>query len=130
MTTSAWRNCWAVTSTSRHWPGERRVERRVARLSGGVDLVILDAMLPGWTVSRVARSARSDIPVMLTARRGWTGQGLELGADDYLPKSVRGELVARIQHSEARRAARDVWQFGRCIDTQLQLRCSAVKRWS
>lgn len=67
------------------------------------DLVILDIMLPdrdGFEVCREIRKA-SDIPIiMLTARGEVTDRivGLELGADDYLPKPFEPrELVARIQ---------------------------------
>ena len=66
-------------------------------------LVILDVMLPGRDGFEVCREIRqsSDIPVvMLTARGDVTDRvvGLELGADDYLPKPFEPrELVARIQ---------------------------------
>ena len=69
---------------------------------GGFDAVILDVMLPeqdGFAVCRAIR-AESDVPVvMLTARGDVTDRvvGLELGADDYLPKPFDPrELVARI----------------------------------
>jgi two-component system OmpR family response regulator len=69
---------------------------------GDVDLVILDLMLPdadGLVLCRELR-ARSTMPiVMLTARGADTDRivGLELGADDYLPKPFNPrELVARI----------------------------------
>ena len=58
---------------------------------GSFDLVVLDVMLPGddgLTLCRDLR-ARSDLPVvMLTARGDETDRivGLEMGADDYLPK--------------------------------------------
>jgi two-component system OmpR family response regulator len=67
------------------------------------DLVILDIMLPdkdGFEVCREIR-LKSDIPIiMLTARGEVTDRivGLELGADDYLPKPFEPrELVARMQ---------------------------------
>jgi len=67
------------------------------------DLVILDIMLPdmdGFEVCREIRK-RSTVPViMLTARGEVTDRivGLEIGADDYLPKPFEPrELVARIQ---------------------------------
>jgi two-component system response regulator CpxR len=72
-------------------------------LRGGFDLVILDVMLPGidgLTVLEQLRS-RKDIPVIvLTARvqRHERIQGLNLGADDYLPKPFDpDELMARIR---------------------------------
>lgn len=68
------------------------------------DLVILDLMLPDMDGFEVCRNIRktNDIPVvMLTARGEVTDRivGLELGADDYLPKPFEPrELVARIQN--------------------------------
>ncbi len=68
-----------------------------------VDLVILDLMLPGddgLVLCRTLR-ARSPIPIiMLTARGDDTDRivGLEMGADDYLPKPFNPrELLARIK---------------------------------
>ena len=70
------------------------------------DLVILDLMLPGMDGLAVGRALRSDavtarIPViMVTARGDETDRivGLELGADDYLPKPFSpNELVARVR---------------------------------
>ncbi len=67
------------------------------------DAVILDVMLPemdGFALCRTIRQ-QSDIPiVMLTARGEVTDRvvGLELGADDYLPKPFEPrELAARLQ---------------------------------
>lgn len=67
------------------------------------DAVILDVMLPemdGFDVCRKIRET-SDIPIiMLTARGDVTDRivGLEIGADDYLPKPFDPrELVARLQ---------------------------------
>jgi DNA-binding response OmpR family regulator len=67
------------------------------------DIVVLDVMLPemdGFAVCRKIREA-SHIPIiMLTARGEVTDRilGLEMGADDYLPKPFEPrELVARIQ---------------------------------
>jgi len=68
------------------------------------DLVILDVMLPdqdGFEVCREIRRTSSIPVVMLTARGEVTDRvvGLELGADDYLPKPFEPrELVARIQN--------------------------------
>ena len=67
------------------------------------DLIVLDLMLPGddgLTLCRTLR-AKSDIPIiMLTARGDETDRivGLEMGADDYLPKPFSArELLARIK---------------------------------
>ena len=69
----------------------------------GVDLVLLDLMLPGMSGTDVCRKLRaeSDVPIiMVTARDSEIDKvvGLELGADDYVtkPYSTR-ELVARIR---------------------------------
>ncbi len=67
------------------------------------ELVILDVMLPDMSGFEVCKQIRqdSDVPViMLTARGELMDRvvGLELGADDYLPKPFEPrELVARIQ---------------------------------
>ncbi|WKD56771.1 Sensory transduction protein regX3 [Corynebacterium capitovis DSM 44611] len=70
---------------------------------GGVDLVLLDLMLPGMSGTEVCRKIRSvsSVPlIMVTARDSEIDKvvGLELGADDYVtkPYSTR-ELVARIR---------------------------------
>jgi DNA-binding response OmpR family regulator len=78
--------------------------------SGGLDLVLLDIMMPGMDGLEVLKKLRqsSAIPVlMLTARGDETDRvvGLELGADDYLAKPVYPrELLARIR-AVLRRAA-------------------------
>jgi len=67
------------------------------------DLIILDLMLPGMSGFDLCKRIRqtSSIPIiMLTARGDLMDKvvGLELGADDYLPKPFEPrELVARIQ---------------------------------
>jgi len=70
---------------------------------GGFEAAILDVMLPEMDGFELCRTIRrgSDIPlVMLTARGEVMDRvvGLELGADDYLPKPFEPrELVARLQ---------------------------------
>ena len=72
-------------------------------------LIILDVMLPGldgFEVLRRIRAASATPVIMLTARGDDIDRivGLELGADDYLPKPFNPrELVARI-HAVLRRA--------------------------
>ncbi len=67
------------------------------------DVVLLDVMLPGADGFEICRRIRRkhDIPiVMLTARGDDTDRivGLELGADDYLPKPFNPrELLARVR---------------------------------
>ena len=70
---------------------------------GGVDVVLLDVMLPGDDGFEVCRKIRGRFAVpivMLTARGNDDDRivGLELGADDYLPKPFNPrELLARIR---------------------------------
>ena len=70
---------------------------------GAPDVVVLDVMLPGMDGFDVCRHVRTEsrVPIiMLTARGDVTDRvvGLELGADDYLPKPFEPrELVARIR---------------------------------
>jgi DNA-binding response OmpR family regulator len=92
--------------------------------AGGYDALILDVMLPdadGFEICRQVR-ARSGLPIlMLTARGDATDRivGLELGADDYLPKPFNPrELLARLRAILRRRgapagSAREVLRFGR-----------------
>lgn len=70
---------------------------------GDHDAAILDVMLPemdGFDVCRRIRET-SDIPIIMLTARGETTDrvvGLEIGADDYLPKPFEPrELVARLQ---------------------------------
>jgi two-component system phosphate regulon response regulator OmpR len=76
------------------------------------DLLILDLMMPGedgLTICRRLRGAADNIPIiMLTAKGDEVDRivGLEVGADDYLPKPFNPrELVARIQAVLRRRPA-------------------------
>lgn len=71
-------------------------------LSGDFDLMILDVMLPkmgGFDVLRRLREM-SNLPVLMLTARGEDMErivGLEIGADDYLPKPFNPrELVARL----------------------------------
>ncbi len=72
-------------------------------LSGEFQVAILDVMLPGMDGFDVLRKLRqeSDMPVlMLTGRGDETDRivGLEMGADDYLPKTFSTrELLARLR---------------------------------
>jgi OmpR family response regulator RpaB len=78
--------------------------------AGGFDAAILDVMLPEMDGFELCRTIRkeSDIPlIMLTARGEVMDRvvGLELGADDYVPKPFEPrELVARLQTVLRRRA--------------------------
>ena len=82
-------------------PGGSAALERLAREA--FDAVILDLMLPdidGLEVCRKLRS-RSSIPILMLTARGDAADrivGLELGADDYLPKPFQPrELLARLR---------------------------------
>ncbi len=68
-----------------------------------VDLVVLDVMMPGEDGVSVCRRlrARGDIPVLMVTAKGEDIDriiGLEVGADDYLPKPFNPrELIARVK---------------------------------
>jgi len=70
---------------------------------GGYDLIILDVMLPGLDGFEILKRLRlsSRVPVLMLTARGQDVDrivGLELGADDYLPKPFNPrELVARMR---------------------------------
>jgi len=81
-------------------------------MTGDHDLVVLDVMLPemdGFALCREIRRG-SDLPILMLTARGDVMDrviGLELGADDYLPKPFEPrELVARLQTILRRRVAR------------------------
>ncbi len=88
--------------------GPRGLERA---LSHDYSLVVLDLMLPGMGGLDVLRHirARSPLPVLILTARGEDVDrilGLEIGADDYLPKPFNPrELMARIR-AILRRTAR------------------------
>src|SRR5205085_5070185 len=72
-------------------------------LSGDYSLIVLDIMLPDMGGLEVLRNLRqkSNVPVLILTARGEDVDrivGLEIGADDYLPKPFNTrELVARIR---------------------------------
>jgi two-component system response regulator CpxR len=72
-------------------------------LNGGFDLIVLDVMLPGMDGFEILKRlrAQSQVPVLMLTARGEDVDrivGLELGADDYLPKPFNPrELAARIR---------------------------------
>ena len=79
------------------------VEMMKALDERGIDLVVLDLMLPGedgFTLCRRLRAEAATPVIMLTAMGEETDRivGLEMGADDYLPKPFNPrELLARIK---------------------------------
>jgi two-component system response regulator CpxR len=70
---------------------------------GGYDLIILDVMLPGLDGFEILKRLRAEsrVPVLMLTARGQDVDrivGLELGADDYLPKPFNPrELSARVK---------------------------------
>ncbi len=80
--------------------GEQGLKRA---LSGDHVLVVLDVMLPGMSGLDVLRKLRAEsrVPVLILTARGDDVDrivGLEIGADDYLPKPFNPrELLARIR---------------------------------
>src|SRR5579859_1042209 len=92
-------------STANDGPSMRRILQQFE-----VDLVLLDIMLPGDDGLSLARQlrAQSDIGIIILTGRGETVDriiGLEMGADDYLPKPFHlRELLARVK-SVLRRAS-------------------------
>ncbi len=85
----------------------------------GVDLVVLDLMLPelsGWEVAKVLLRDRPELRIVILTARNTENErvyGLELGADDYVvkPFSAR-EVVARIKSLLRRAGLSDQLRYG------------------
>src|SRR6058998_3326514 len=86
------------------------------------DALVLDLMLPDMDGLEVCRQlrARSDVPLLMLTARGDAADrivGLEIGADDYLPKPFEPrELLARLRAILRRKTAsskNQVLRFGR-----------------
>ena len=111
----------ALDSETRPLKGIERLRNR------HYDLVVLDVMLPEIDGFETCRRIRqfSDVPIVMLTARGEVMDrvvGLELGADDYLPKPFEPrELVARIQNIFRRARPADsagVYELGElCVDT-------------
>ena len=104
------RNCCSLLGEFLHTRGLHRRAASTKAIAGwstraepGVDLVVLDVMLPGIDGFEILRRLRqrSKVPVIMLTARGEDVDrivGLELGADDYLPKPFNPrELAARIR---------------------------------
>jgi DNA-binding response OmpR family regulator len=105
-----------VTNAPTAREGEQRLKRET------YDALILDLMLPDGDGLEVCRRIRqtSDLPILMLTARGDAMDrvvGLELGADDYLPKPFEPrELLARLRAILRRKsgpAPHDVLRFGR-----------------
>lgn len=73
-------------------------------LNGAYDAVVLDILLPsmnGWTILEKLRERRQRVPILILSALDEVPdrvRGLDLGADDYLPKPFEvAELVARLR---------------------------------
>ena len=114
--------------------GDQGVERA---LTEEHDLILLDVMLPGQNGFEVLRQIResSKIPVlMLTARGDDVDRivGLEIGADDYLPKPFNPrELAARIRAILRRSSAKENLDAAALLavgDVEMELGTRLVRR--
>lgn len=89
------------------------------------DAILLDVMLPGkdgFTVLRDLREVGIATPIMMLTARGTTEdriQGLDLGADDYLPKPFSFEELAARLRSILRRSSPDKTTKLKCSDLVL-----------
>ena len=89
------------------------------------DAILLDVMLPGkdgFTVLRELREAGLTTPILMLTARGTTEdriQGLDLGADDYLPKPFSFEELAARLRSILRRLSPEKTTKLRCGDLVL-----------
>ena len=97
------------------------------------DLIVLDVMLPGidgWHVLGELRKVKETPVLFLTARDAVDDRvkGLELGADDYLPKPFAfGELLARVRTLMRRGPMRED-EFIHIADLEIDVLKRRVKR--
>ena len=105
-------------------------------LAGSYALVVLDVMLPGMSGLDVLRGLRqqSQVPVLILTARGDEVDriiGLEIGADDYLPKPFNPrELIARIRAILRRAHENERKEPGRLSvgDLEMDLGAHTVRR--
>jgi two-component system copper resistance phosphate regulon response regulator CusR len=105
-----------------------------AALATPFDAIVLDIMLPGrdgLSVLRQLRAQRRSTPVLLLSARGEVNErvdGLNAGADDYLPKPfVIAELAARVR-ALARRTSETKSPVLRLADLTLDTVTHEVRR--
>jgi two-component system response regulator CpxR len=98
-----------------------------AAFAGQYDLVLLDVTLPGIDGFEVLQRLRksSDLCILLLTARGDAAdriRGLQLGADDYLPKPFDPEeLVARIRAIIRRGTPRSISSLSNAVDRGMPL---------
>ena len=113
-------NGYAVDTAGSLAAGRERLK------TGGYDALVLDLMLPDGDGLDLTREVRAEprlkrLPLLMLTARGEPLDrvvGLELGADDYLPKPFEPrELLARVKallrRAEPETASDDVMRFGR-----------------
>jgi DNA-binding response OmpR family regulator len=108
---------FSVTAAATAFEGQQRLKREQ------FDALVLDLMLPDSDGLEVCRRIRqtSEVPILMLTARGDAMDrvvGLEIGADDYLPKPFEPrELLARLRAILRRKSsaenAQDVKRFGR-----------------
>jgi DNA-binding response OmpR family regulator len=105
-------------------------------LEPGVELIVLDVMLParnGYEVLKELRRRGGTAPVLMLTAKGLEGDkilGLKLGADDYLAKPFGlGEMLARVEALLRRRPPptenREKVRFG---EVEVDLAAQTVQR--
>ncbi len=107
MTTCACARCWSVISPNKGFQvrsvaNAEQMDRLLTRES--FHLMVLDLMLPGedgLSICRRLRSQSNPMPIIMVTAKGEEVDrivGLEIGADDYIPKPFNPrELLARIR---------------------------------
>src|SRR5438067_293771 len=104
-------------------------------LEPGVDLVVLDVMLPGrngFDLLKEMRKRGSNAAVLMLTAKSLEGDkilGLKLGADDYLAKPFGlGELLARVEALLRRRPPGEKPQLARFGEVEVDLDRQLVRR--
>lgn len=103
---------------------------------GNVDLIVLDVMLPALSGFEVLKRIRkiSHIPVIMLTARGEDVDrivGLEIGADDYVPKPVNPrELVARIRAVLRRTVSSGLGPAGDIAVGEIRVNAASRNAWA